>query len=122
MVLTEEKKPMSSLNIYVTDEHRERLPKIAEWLEKSGVPNLRDNRGNISISALIRYWTDKEWSRLEKGLSEALVLSMMLAVSNKHLRENGVSEQLINEAFRVGLAEFHRLMAEAEKGSNDEPG
>lgn len=51
------------MTIYVTEEQRERMKKLAEQLDANGV-KLRDNRGTPSISALIRHLVDQEQKRL----------------------------------------------------------
>jgi len=67
-------KHMPDMTIYVTVAQREEMKSIAEQLDKQGIP-VRDQRGNISYSALIRALVHEKAEALanqamEKGSDE----------------------------------------------------
>lgn len=64
---------MPQMTIYVTEDQRKLMRSLAEKLDKQGV-NVRDNRGNVSVSALIRHWAEQERDRqAEKGSNDESV-------------------------------------------------
>ncbi len=56
---------MPHMQLYLKDDDREKMKRLAGKLEDHGV-NLRDQRGNVSFSKMVRYLVEKELDGLER--------------------------------------------------------
>lgn len=52
----------NNIRLYVTEETRRQIDRLLSMLAAAGV-DLKDNRGNLSISALVRYLVAQELRR-----------------------------------------------------------
>mgnify|MGYP006921326401 CR=1 FL=1 len=53
-MITQESKKQMDMRIYVTDEQKAKMTRLLERLDGAGI-SLRDNRGHLSYSQLIRF-------------------------------------------------------------------